>query len=121
MLTGGKLADGLALGLALADRGADARRRFQVRLAVGKMALDGARPDLAHAILDHLVADVEGHGLETWEPALCATLYAYLLAATREVSRARGDSPDLVAKAHLLFDKVCRLDPASAIKLTNQQ
>ncbi len=121
MVTGGKVAEGLGVALALADRGADARRRFQARLAVGKMALDGAKPDLARALLEHLIADVERHGLETWEPALCATLYSYLLAATREVSRAKGDSPDLVAKAQVLFDKLCRLDPASAIKLSIQQ
>jgi hypothetical protein len=69
-------------------------------------------------MLEHLMTDVERHGLETWEPAACATLYAYLFTATREVSRAKGGSPDLEAREQLLFDKLCRLDPASAIKLS---
>jgi type VI secretion system protein VasJ len=92
--------------------------RFRARLAVGKMALDAAKHELARGMLEHLVVDVERHGLETWEPATCATLYSYLLVASREVSRARGGSPDLVVREQYLFDKLCRLDPASAIKLS---
>jgi type VI secretion system protein VasJ len=118
MVTGGKVADGLASALALADRAADARMRFRARLSVGKMALDAAKHELARGMLEHLVVDVERHGLETWEPATCATLYSYLLVASREVSRAKGGSPDLVAREQYLFDKLCRLDPASAIKLS---
>jgi type VI secretion system protein VasJ len=118
MVSGGKVSDGLQVALALADRSADARLRFRARLAVGKMALDGSKAELARPMLEHLLADVERYSLESWEPALCATLYSYLLVATREVSRARGDSPDLVAREHHLFDKLCRLDPASAIKLS---
>jgi type VI secretion system protein VasJ len=118
MVSGGKVADGLASALALADRAADARLRFRARLAVGKMALDASKHDLARGMLEHLTADVERHGLETWEPATCATLYSYLLVASREVSRARGGSPDLVVREQYLFDKLCRLDPASAIKLS---
>jgi len=118
MVSEGKVADGLAVALALADRSADARLRFRARLAVGKMALDGSKAELARPMLEHLLADVERFNLESWEPALCATLYSYLLVATREVTRARGDSPDLVAREQHLFDKLCRLDPASAIKLS---
>jgi type VI secretion system protein VasJ len=118
LVSGGNAADGLASALALAERAADARMRFRARLAVGKMALDAAKHDIARGMLEHLVADVERHGLETWEPATCATLYAYLLVAAREVSRARGGSPDLVAREQYLFDKLCRLDPASAIKFS---
>jgi type VI secretion system protein VasJ len=114
----GKVADGLAIGVGLADRSADARLRFRARLSVGKMALDAAKHDLARGMLEHLLGEVERHGLETWEPAACATLYAYLLTATREVSRAKGGSPDLEARGQILFDKLCRLDPASAIRLS---
>ncbi len=118
MVSGGSVADGLATAMALADRAADARLRFRARLAVGKMALDASKHELARGMLEHLEADVERHGLETWEPATCATLYSYLLVAAREVSRAKGGPPDLVAKEQYLFDKLCRLDPASAIKLS---
>ena len=118
LVSGGNAADGLATALALADRAADARLRFRARLAVGKMAIDASKHDVARGMLEHLVADVERFGLETWEPATCATLYSYLLVSSREVSRARGGSPDLVAREQYLFDKLCRLDPASAIKFS---
>jgi type VI secretion system protein VasJ len=118
MVSEGKVPDGLGLAVALADRSPDARTRFRARLRIGKMALDAAKHDLARGMLEHLLSDVERHGLEIWEPATCATLYSYLLAATREVARAKGGSPDLEAKEQKLFDKLCRLDPASAIKLS---
>jgi type VI secretion system protein VasJ len=117
MVGAGKVADGLGIALALADRAADGRQRFRGRLNVGKIALGGSKPELARPMLEHLLADVERHGLEAWEPGLCATLYSSLLEATRAVSRAKGETPDLTAKADQLFDKLCRLDPASAIKL----
>jgi hypothetical protein len=82
------------------------------------MALDGGKPELARGMLEHLTADIDRHGLESWEPALCATFYAQLLVATREVSRAKGGSPDLEAREQLLLDKLSRLDPASAIRLS---
>ena len=118
LVEGGKVSDGLAIGIALADRSADARLRFRARLTVGKMALDAAKPDLARGMFEHLMAEVERHALETWEPAACATLYTYLFTATREVARAKGGSPDLEAREQSLFDKLCRLDPASAIRLS---
>ena len=82
------------------------------------MALDASKPELARGMFEHLMGDVERHALETWEPATCATLYSYLFIATREVARAKGGSPDLEAREQYLFDKLCRLDPASAIKLS---
>lgn len=118
LVEGGKVAEGLAIGVALADRSADARLRFRARLSVGKMALDASKPELARGMFEHLMGDVERHGLETWEPATCATLYSYLFVATREVSRAKGGSPDLEAREQYLFEKLCRLDPASAIRLS---
>jgi hypothetical protein len=36
--------------------------------------------------------------------------------ATREAARAKGAPADLAARATVLFDKLSRLDPATAIK-----
>jgi type VI secretion system protein VasJ len=119
MVTEGKVPDALRLGLALAARAPDARMRFRGRLTVGKMALDGSKPELARPILEHMCSDVEQYSLETWEPALCATLYAYLLQAVRELLRASNGSTELETRAHQVFDKLCRLDPASAIKFSS--
>jgi type VI secretion system protein VasJ len=119
LASNGRVSDGLALGLALAERSPDARMRFRARLSVAKMALDAAKHDLARGMLEQMLHDVERHGLETWEPATCATLYSQLLVATREVSRAKGEPQDLVARQQQLFDKLCRLDPAAAIRLSS--
>jgi len=115
----GRVADGLSLGLALAERAPDARLRFRARLGVAKMAIDAAKHDLARGMLEQMLHDVERHGLETWEPATCATLYSQLLVATREVSRAKGETPELTVRQQQLFDKLCRLDPAAAIRLSS--
>jgi type VI secretion system protein VasJ len=118
LVTDGKVADGLALAVALAERSPDGRTRFRARLAVGRMALDGGKPELGRPMLEHLAGEIDRHDLESWEPGLCATLYASLLVATREAARAKGAPPDLAARATVLFDKLSRLDPASAIKLS---
>jgi type VI secretion system protein VasJ len=118
MVTEGKVADGLSTALALADRAADGRTRFRSRMSVAKMALDAAKHDLARSMFEHLVADIERHGLDTWEPTTSASVYTNLIVATREVARAKGGSPELASREQHLFDKLCRLDPASAIKLS---
>jgi hypothetical protein len=69
-------------------------------------------------MLESLLEDIQRHGLEAWEPSLCAAVYASLLVAIRAASRAKNASPDLTGKEQFAFDKLCRLDPASAIKLS---
>ncbi|MGD0676376.1 MAG: type VI secretion system protein TssA [Polyangiaceae bacterium] len=116
LVTSGQLAEGLGAAAALAARGADGRTRFRAALALGKMALTGSRPEIARAILDRLVLDVDHHDLEVWEPALCATLYASLLLATRDAARKRPAGPEAASREQAIFDKLCRLDPAAALK-----
>ncbi len=116
MATEGKVAEALAAGFGLAARGADARTRFRAGLAVGKMALDGSKPDVARALLERLTESAEHHDLEAWEPALCATLYSYLLTAIRDTMSTQGSPPDLAVRERSVFDKLCRLDPAAALK-----
>jgi type VI secretion system protein VasJ len=118
MVTDGKVADGLAVAMALASRAADARTRFRGQLNVARMAIDGSKPDLARPMLESLLDDIHRHGLEAWEPSLCAAVYASLLVAIRASLRAKSGPPDLAGKEQLVFDKLCRLDPASAIKLS---
>ena len=118
MVSEGKMADGLGVASALASRGADARTRFRAQLSVARMALEGSKPELARPMLESLLEDIQRHGLEAWEPSLCAAVYASLLVAIRAASRAKNASPDLTGKEQFAFDKLCRLDPASAIKLS---
>ncbi len=118
MVGDGKVGDGLAVASALANRAADARTRFRGQLTVARMALDGSKPELARPMLENLLEDIQRHGLEAWEPALCATVYASLVVAIRAALRAKSGPADLAGKEQIVFDKLCRLDPASAIKLS---
>jgi hypothetical protein len=83
------------------------------------MALDGAKPDLARPLLEGLVADIEHHDLEAWEPQLCATVYASLLGAIRASGRGKSGPIDAGAREQSVFDRLYRLDPRSALNLSD--
>jgi type VI secretion system protein VasJ len=119
MVGEGKVAEGLGVGAVLAARGADGRARFRSNLALARMAVKASRPDVARAILERLVGDVERHDLETWEPSLCATLYGALLSAVRDGARGKAPSPEAAARDQAIFDKLCRVDPAGALKFVS--
>lgn len=111
LVQGGDLGEGLVLAAALARRGADGRARFRSTLAVARLAMQGSRFDIAEATLVPLVEEIESRGLEAWEPALAASVYASLLSclqATKDKDKSRSDR---------LFAKLSRLDPSAAIKL----
>ena len=42
-------------------------------------------------MLERLATDAEHHDLEAWEPALCATLYSYLVVAIRDSMSREGE------------------------------
>lgn len=111
MVASGKVPEGLALAVALAARGADARSRFRARLGTARLAVQGGKPEIARPMLEALVQEIEAHALEDWEPTLCASVYSTMLAC---VSRNTGEAE--AAKFAWLFDKLSRIDPAAAIK-----
>jgi len=114
LVQGGKIGEGLGLALQLARRGADARARFRSRLETAALALKGGKPELARPLLDGLVREAETHGLEHWEPELCARLYEALLKARQGASKA-GAFEGSLSDAEV-FDRLCRLDPAAALR-----
>ncbi len=121
MVFGGKIAEGLTMATQLAARGKDSRVRFRSRTAVGQMALDVGRPAIAKPMLEALFFEAEHHHLETWEPALCVPVYTSLLTAIRAARHPEDIlTPEAMAKEATLFDRLCRLDPAAAIKLSGQ-
>ena len=102
----GKVAEGLGLGIQLASRAADGRSRFRSRLLVAKLALQGNKPEVARPLFRALQEEGERHQLEVWEPALAAEIYGGLVAASKQ------DKVDPE-----VFEKLCQLDPATAIKV----
>ncbi len=117
LASAGKTLEALALGSQLADRGADVRTRFRGRLAVAQMALSGGKPDVAHAVLEGLLDLASLHELDAWEPRLAAQLYGALLACRRAGAGAEGSGhlPDAE-----LFTRLCRVDPAAALKASSR-
>ncbi|HSC85860.1 MAG TPA: type VI secretion system domain-containing protein, partial [Polyangiaceae bacterium] len=118
LVQGGKIGEGLGLAMQLARRGADARARFRARLETAVMALKGGKPELARPLLDGLVRDADQHGLEQWEPELCARLYESLLKSRQSGAKGAAAMPALGALSDSeAFDRLCRLDPGAALRL----
>jgi type VI secretion system protein VasJ len=116
MVSTGKVPEGLALAAALAVRAPDARARFRSRLAVAQLAIEGGKMEIARPILEALTGEVEQHGLETWEPVLSSQVYASLLACLQASAAAK--TPEVASRQGWLFDRLCRLDPAAALKVS---
>lgn len=103
---------GEALGGALAAASALAtvRDRFRARLAVAKAALTVDRGELATALFERLLPEVDAT-LEAWEPTLSAEfLESYWKALTR------GDNP-WPEKALLVYRRLLHLHPVAALRL----
>jgi type VI secretion system protein VasJ len=107
----GETGEGLGLAVGLASRGADERTRFRSKLAASRLAIQGNRLDVAQSLLADLASVVERHGLETWEPSLAAGVYSSLLFCL-SASKTKDEK-----QKEALFSKLCRLDPAGAIRL----
>jgi type VI secretion system protein VasJ len=108
MVMSGNVADGLALAVTLAARGADARARFRAHLTVAELAVKAGKTEIARPTLEALLAEIDERGLEEWEPSLCAAAFSMMLSC---VSRA-----DEEAEFSRLFARLSRIDPAAAIK-----
>jgi type VI secretion system protein VasJ len=115
LVVGGKVPEGLSLAVQLASRGADARTRFRARLSVAKLAISGGKPDVARPILEGLLAEADRHQLEDWEPELCASLLSALFLCRKATSKPGTDEDSVWSK---IFGRLCRLDPAAALRLS---
>ncbi len=117
LASSGKTLDALALGIQLAERGADLRTRFRGRLTVAQLALAGGKPDVGHALLEGLLDLGLAHQLDIWEPKLAAQLYVALLSCRRAGGAPEGGSKHSDSE---IFTRLCRIDPAAALKLTTR-
>lgn len=111
----GRLEEGLGLAAEIARRGADPRARFLGRLELARLAMAHGAHDLARPVMEALVLLIERHHLDEWEPALAASAYEELVRCLRtELGRAGVD--DAPAREASVFEKLCRLDPAAALR-----
>ncbi|MBX3222268.1 MAG: type VI secretion system protein TssA [Labilithrix sp.] len=106
LVAAGRHAEGLAIAVQLARRGSDTRERFRSSLDVARLAMSAGAHEVARPILEGLVATAAAHALETWDPSLCARLYAGLYRCLP------ADAPDRAK----VFEVLCRLDPGAALR-----
>jgi type VI secretion system protein VasJ len=107
LLAAGEAQEALRLALDVAERSPDGRTRFRARVEVARLALAAGASKVAHNVVEQLTSEAEERRLESWEPALCARLYACAL----DCLIAEGEGRD-----RSLFEKLCRLDPAEALR-----
>jgi type VI secretion system protein VasJ len=109
----GKVSDALAEALSRARGLATGRERFRARLDLAGLALGEGRKEVALAILDRLLGEIDA-SLEAWEPDLCAEiLSAFLRASSFRAESAEG-APE---RQRLLFGRLLQLDPVSALRI----
>ena len=91
------------------------RRRFRAQLALAGFCLDMNKLALAGSLLEGLEAVIEKYQLDEWEPDLAgrtmADLYSCLCKAKPK------PTPDDLKRQADVFARLCRLDPAAALKL----
>jgi len=97
------------------DESGGRRQRFRAQLALAEFCLDMNKLALAGSLLEGLETVIEQYALEEWEPELAAKalgdLYSSLLR-----SKAKP-TPDGLKRRAEVFSRLCRLDPATAMKL----
>jgi len=86
------------------------RGRFQRTLQLVQICMDGGNESIAQPFIDDLAAAIEAHKLEGWEEN---EMVAAALATILKVSKKMQAN---AAERDKLFERICRLDPARALK-----
>ncbi len=97
---------------------ASRRERFLLQLALAQLCLDAGHPKVALSQLDALQGEIDRFFLEEWEPALSLEV---LRASWRVLNRLSRDSdpgsPEWAGRAEVIYGRISRLDPVSALEL----
>jgi len=114
LLLSGEFA-GAVESVSQALEGAHRGRRgdFVSRLALARLCLEGGKPAMALAQLNRLQQDCDRFALEEWEPDLAVQLLELRW-------RSIKSHPTDQESADELYERLCGLDLAAALALTNQ-
>ncbi len=114
LAAGGKLHEALE-ALTKAQVGAAAGRdRFRMRLAMAKACVACGAQVAADGMLAALANDAASHGLDHWEPALAAEVYATHYECLRALGK---EGRDVEARRAAVYVRLCAVAPAIAAKL----
>lgn len=97
------------------DESAGRRQRFRAQLALAGFCLDMNKLALAGSLLEGLESVIEQYQLEEWEPDLAARALGDLYSCLRKAKP--KPTPEDVKRNAEVFARLCRLDPAKALKL----
>jgi len=92
-----------------AEQERSGRGRFQRRLQLAEVCLASGNERIAQPVLEQLAAEIDSHGLESWEST---TLVARVFALLYRCLDQSGGSDEAKQKA---YDRVCRLDARQAL------
>lgn len=89
------------------------RERFLLRLAQGRLCLEGGRPEIALPLLEELHGTMLSRSLHLWDQAVAMEVWTALL----EGCQALGERDDLKRLASEVRGLICRTDPEKAAGL----
>jgi type VI secretion system protein VasJ len=115
LLSAAKGEDAVARLAQAMDGSASRRQRFRAQLALAGFCVDMNRLTLASSLLEGLDGTIEQYRLEDWEPELAARALGDLYACLRKAKP--KPTPDEVQHINEVFARLCRLNPAAALKL----
>jgi type VI secretion system protein VasJ len=113
----GKLPEAIAVVSKAAASAPSPADRFRGRLALGQLCLQFGQFAVAKGQLLGLCDEIARHELGSWQPRLCAEVYAALFAAYKGVNTGPDVPAEELGRQQRAFEQLCRLDPAMALKL----
>ena len=102
---------------AVIDSSGSRRQRFQAQLALAGICVDMNRLALAESLLSGLETTMDQFNVDEWEPDLASEAMARLYECLRK-SKPKP-TPDDQRRHNAVFARLCRLNPAAALKLDN--
>lgn len=110
---GGRLEDAINILTEQAAQERSARARFQRRLQLAQLCMNAGQDEIAYPILQALAAEIDEKHLDSWESS---DIVAYPLTLLLRCMTKMDADP---AERQKLYARICRLDPAQALKLTH--
>lgn len=88
------------------------RDRFRARLAMARACAAAGSEAMAVAMFEGLVADLDRHGLDDWEPQLASECLAAYHQCLRAVA---ARDKEMAQAAAVVYRRLCRVDPKRAL------
>lgn len=119
LIGAGQLAEAIALLQGAVAQAASGQDRFRARLEVARACAQGGKAQLALALFESLDQEITARGLEEWQPALAAECLEEHIVCLRTALGPKSQGKSVPSEAVSLYGRLCRLDPAAALRVGN--